>query len=134
MTESGLRTPPARLHPTAEAEAELAEAELAEPVEAESVVAEPAKAEVDPAQAEADAAEAERWMKELMAAAAAIPLGVAYDLGRVPEPEPMPMLPITSAATVAACKALPLQKGDVFIASYPTRSGARTVRGDFPCA
>jgi hypothetical protein len=33
--------------------------------------------------------------------------------------EPMPLLPITSPATVAACAALPLRRGDVFIASYP---------------
>ena len=33
--------------------------------------------------------------------------------------EPMPMLPITSDSTVAACAALPLREGDVFVASFP---------------
>ncbi|KAL1495431.1 hypothetical protein AB1Y20_016799 [Prymnesium parvum] len=33
--------------------------------------------------------------------------------------EPMPLLPITSEATVAACASLPLRPSDVFIASYP---------------
>lgn len=31
----------------------------------------------------------------------------------------MPVLPITSRQTLAACRAMPLQPGDVFIASYP---------------
>jgi hypothetical protein len=32
---------------------------------------------------------------------------------------PMPLLPITSPATIEKCKSLPLRPSDVFVCSYP---------------
>jgi hypothetical protein len=39
--------------------------------------------------------------------------------GSTQNDEPFPLLPITSPETLRRCKALPLRKGDIFVASFP---------------
>ena len=46
-----------------------------------------------------------------------------------PSEEPMPMLPITSDATLGFCAGLPLHDGDVFVASFPNDHPTRSAIG-----